>query len=241
MNIFFLVLYQPLYNLLIWLYNVLPGTDIGLAIIAISIIVKAILWPFMQVSLRSQKSLRALQPQIDALKVQFKDNREVMAKELMKLYQTAKVNPMSSCLPILIQLPILIALYRVLMNGFNAESLSALYPFVANPGTVDPLFFGLVDLSKSQVFLAVIAGAFQFWQTKMLTVKQPPKSVQAAPGAKDEEMLAAMNKSMLYVMPVMTVVIGFSLPGGLMLYWIVVTLVSILQQYLAFREPKTVG
>ncbi len=238
MNIFHTYLYQPIFNLLVFLYNVIPGADVGFAIIALTVIIKMILWPFMNKSLQSQKALQQIQPKIEELKTKHKDNKEALAKEMMELYQQEKVNPLSSCLPILLQLPVLIALYQVLLNGFGAEQMSNLYPFIQNPGTMNHIFLGLVDLSKVNIVLAVLAGGFQFWQTKMMIGKQPPKEVKGTKGAQDESVLASMNKSMMYFMPVVTVMIGASLPGGLTLYWVTITVVSIIQQLIVFKKKE---
>src|SRR3989338_4605010 len=103
MSLFHTVLYQPLYNLLIWLYNTLPGADMGFAIIALTILVKLIMWPLNQSSLVSQKALQDLQPKLEELKKQHKDDKEGLGKAMMELYKREKVNPLSSCLPLLIQ------------------------------------------------------------------------------------------------------------------------------------------
>lgn len=240
-ELFHTVLSVPIFNLLVWLYNVLPGADIGFAIIALTVLIKLVLWPFMSQSLKSQKALQELQPKIEELKSRHKDDKEALAKAMMELYQKEKVNPLASCLPLLIQLPILIALYRVLLAGFGTETLSELYGFVANPGEINHIFFGVIDLSVSSLYLAVLAGYFQFMQTRMLMHARPPKQVQGKKGAMDESMLASMNKSMLMFMPIITVVIGATLPAGLTLYWVTVNIVSILQQQFVFskiRNPK---
>lgn len=236
MGLFHTLLVQPIFNLLVFLYDVMPGGDMGFAIIFLTVIVKLILWPFMNSSLKSQKALQELQPKIEELKQKHKDDKEGLAKATMELYKNEKVNPLSSCLPLLIQFPILIALYRVLLQGFNPDALNQLYPFISNPGEIDKMFLGFLDLSLASVSLAVLAGVLQFFQTRMLMNKRPPKTVQGTPGAKDESMLAAMNKSMLYFMPAVTILIGAQLPGGLTLYWVTVTIVSIIQQMVVFRK-----
>ena len=240
MNIFYTVLYQPLFNLLIWLYNVLPFGDIGFAIIVLTILIKLILWPFTNASLRSQKALQGIQPKLDALKVEHKDDKEKLAKAMMELYTAEKVNPLSSCLPLLVQLPILWALYRVLSDGLHVDRLGALYGFIQAPTLIDTQFLGIVDLAQNSIPLAVIAGAFQFWQTKMLMARRPPSDVRKKEGARDENLMASMNKSMMYFMPVFTVVIGATLPGGLTLYWVVMNVMSIVQQYVVFRKKDAV-
>jgi YidC/Oxa1 family membrane protein insertase len=239
-GIFHTILVQPLFNLLVFLYDIIPGGDMGFAIILLTIIIKLILWPFMNSSLKSQKSLQEIQPKIEELKAKHKDDKEGLAKAMMALYQQEKVNPFSSCLPLLIQFPILIALYRVLLQGFDPAALGQLYSFVPNPGTINNLFLGFLDLAVPSLWLAIIAGVFQFFQTRMLSTKRPPKPVAGKEPAKDETMLASMNKSMLYFMPVVTVFIGATLPGGLALYWVTITVVSIVQQAVVFRSRKVI-
>lgn len=235
MNIFYTFLLQPIFNLLVFLYNIIPGADVGFAIIALTILIKVALWPLMSSSLKSQKAMQELQPKLDALKAEHGTDKEALSKAMMKLYQDEKVNPLASCLPILIQLPVLIALYQVLFHGFDATALNQLYTFIKNPGDINTIFLGLIDLEKNNLWLAVLAGVLQFFQTRMLMQRQPPKAVAKTEGAKDESMLASMNKSMMYMMPIMTVLIGMKLPGGLTLYWVTVTVFSIVQQWWVFK------
>lgn len=239
MGIFFTVLYQPLFNLLVFLYDVIPGNDIGFAIIAVTILIKLALFPVSHKSLKSQKAMASLQPKIQELKKQYKDDKETLAKEMMALYKREKVNPLSSCLPVVIQVVVLIALFQVLRAGLGSTNLDALYPFVPNPGHLDALFLNTINLAVPNIPLAILAGIVQFVQAKMLPTMRPPKAVEGSEGSKDEEMMAAMNKSMLYVMPVMTVVIGATLPGGVALYWLVSNLFMVGQQMLVFRKAKT--
>ena len=90
---------RPIFNLLIFIYNTVPGQDLGVAIILLTIVIKLILFPLSQKSIRSQKALQQLQPRIDALKKKYGSQREKMAQEMMALYKEQKVNPLSSCLP----------------------------------------------------------------------------------------------------------------------------------------------
>lgn len=241
MEIFNIILYDPLFNLLIGLYGILPFADIGFAIIALTILIKVVLWPLTRVSLKSQKALQDLQPKINEIKKKHKGNKEQLAKEMMELYTKEKVNPLSSCLPTIVQLPILFALYRVLINGLRPESLSSLYAFVPNPGDINVIFIGLVDLSEASIPLAILAGILQFFQTRMMISRRPPKNLRDKEGAKDENMMASMNKSMMTFMPIITVVIGSTLPGGLTLYWVALNAISIIQQLIVFRKKKEKG
>lgn len=226
------ILTDPLFNVLVWLYNVIPGNDLGVAIIVLTILIKAALFPLSAQSIKAQKSLQELQPKIEELKKKYKDDREAQAREMMALYKAEKVNPLSSCLPLLIQLPFLIAVFHVFSRGFDAENLNALYPFVMNPGMLNPIGFGFLDLAVPNIILAFITGAAQFWQARMLTHTRQPK----VEGSKDENMMASVNKQMMYIMPVITVVISMSLPAGLVLYWLITTVLTALQQILVFKK-----
>ncbi len=230
MAIWTTIFYQPLWNILVGLYNVLPGHDIGLVIIILTIIIKIVLFPFTLQGLRSQKALQDLQPKVDELKARYKNDKEALAKEMMALYKREKVSPASSCLPLLIQLPILLALFQVLRAGLGNPPAELLYPFISDPHGINTISFGFLDLSKVNIPMAIVAGAVQFWQTKMLQTKKVPAEVKDLPVARDETIMTTMNKQMLYVMPVMTVVIGVGLPGGLMLYWLVTSLLTVFQQ-----------
>jgi YidC/Oxa1 family membrane protein insertase len=189
-------------------------------------------------SIKAQKSLQELQPKLDELKKKHGKDQQALAQATMELYKTHKVNPFASCLPLLIQLPILLALYSVLRDGLASNNIAAhLYPFVHDPGKINPITFGVFDLSHVNYVLAVLAGVAQFLQAKTMTRKQPPKV--AGEGGKDENMMAMMNKQMLYFMPVMTIIIGIKLPAGLTFYWICTTLLTMLQQWLVSRKIKT--
>lgn len=188
--------------------------------------------------LASQKALSELQPKIEVIKKKYPKPEE-QTKAIMELYRSEKVNPFSSCLPVLIQLPIFIAVYHVFQQGLQSQNLDVLYPFIHNPGSISPLSLGIIDLSQKSYVLPVLAGIAQFFQTRMLSTKKPPLEVAKEKGAQDENMAAMMNKQMLYMMPALTVFIGISLPSGLSLYWLVTTIFSIVQQYMTFRAlPK---
>lgn len=245
-SIFTTVLLQPMLNLLVWLYDTIPGHDIGLAIISLTIIIKVLLYPLTMKQIQQQRALQNVQPKIDEIRKRLKDNKEEQGKELMALYAKEKVNPAASCLPLLVQLPVFIALYQALRVGLNSQSLNLLYPFVPNPQHIDQMFLGLVDLAKPSYVLAIGAALVQFWQTRQIlkppaaTVTQPPPEVAGSPGAKDESMAATMNKQMAYTMPIVTAVIGFSIPGGLSLYWLVMSLLTVAQQawFMKKQPPK---
>jgi len=229
------ILYQPLFNALVLIYQYLPGHDFGIAVIVLTIIIRIIFYPLMIKSIKSQRVMSELQPKIQEIQQKYKDDKEKQAKEMMALYQKEKFNPFGGCLPLLIQLPILIALYRVFWRGLQPGAMSLLYSFVPNPGAIDPTFLGLINLGEANIFLAIIAGITQFFQTKMLSPKKPKVNQK-----KDQmgQFSDLMQKQMLYFFPIFAVVILSRLPSAVGLYWIVTALFSILQQYLIFK-PKT--
>lgn len=240
------ILYEPLLNGLIYLYHVIPGKDIGFAIIILTIIIKIILFFPSLSSIKSQKSLQETQPKLEALRKKYKDDKEELGRQLMKFYKENKVNPLSSCLPLLIQLPILIALYRVFFGGMTAdaetgilvsEQLEHLYGYLRDIYSSTPIntfFLGFVDMAKSgNIILALLAGAAQFWQGRTMSARKPAIKT---PGSKDESRTAAINRQMLYFMPIITVYFGYAFPAGLALYWIISTLFTIAQQYYFFQK-----
>lgn len=228
------LIYQPIFNLFVWLYAFIP--DVGAVILLVTLIVKLVLYPLTHKSIKAQKELSELQPKLEELKKKYKGDQQTLAQETMKLYKEHKVNPFGSCLPLLVQLPIFLALYWVFQAGLTSNDFSMLYGFVPNPGNINPLTVGGLDLSKPNVVLALLAGLAQYWQAKMMISKRPPKN--AGEGSKDEDMAAMMNKQMLYFMPLLTVFIGFSFPGGLALYWLFSTVFTIIQQYVLFHKQN---
>ncbi len=236
------ILFRPILNLLIWLYGALPGADLGIAIIVLTIIIKLILYPFTVAQIKQQRALQTMQPKIAEIRKRLKDDKEAQAKELMELYRKDKVNPAASCLPLVIQLPVFIALYQALSVGLKSQALTMLYSFVPNPGTVHAMLFGFMDLTQPNYVLAVLAAAVQFWQTWMMmkppgATTPPPSEVKEEKGAKDEDMAAMVNKQMMYVMPIMTLINRIKLHGGLTLYWFVMSLLTVAQQYWLMRKP----
>ena len=235
-ELFTAIFYQPLLNLLVWVYNILPNHDLGLSIIILTILVKALLAPLSWKQLESQKQLQDIQPKINELKEQYKDDKQGLAQAQMKYFQEQKINPMASCLPLLVQFPFLIALFYVFVNGLKGDGYAELlYPFVQNPGTLNHTMLGFLSLSENNnIILAVVVGAIQFWQSKLMTAKRPPKVA----GSKDEDMAAMMSKQMLYFMPVITGVMTYQFPGGLGVYWFFQTVLAIGQQYLFNMKTK---
>lgn len=229
-----LILYQPLLNALILLYQYLPGNDFGIAIILLTIFIRILLYPLIVKSLRSQKILAELQPKILEIQTKYKEDREKQVKEIIGLYQKEKINPLAGFFSLLIQLPILVALYQVFWKGLRPEEMTNLYSFVSRPEIIDPTFLGIINLGRPSLFLAVLAGLSQFFQTKISTSRFVfNRGEQRGAMVQFSKMIQKQN---LYFFPIFTILILLKLPSALALYWIVTGLFSIGQQYLIFKN-----
>lgn len=236
-EIFNILLIQPLFNVLIFLYNFIPLHDLGLSVIILTIIVRILISPLSIKAVRSQRALTVLQPKIKEIQEKYKGDAKRQNEEVMKLYKESKTNPFSGCLPLLIQLPIFIALFQILNKLGDNNQFSLLYSFVEKPENISTSFLGILDLAKKSSVLAVLAGVFQFIQSKMMT-SLTPKSESSSKGGQAEEMTKMMTKQMTYMMPVILVFIYWNLPSVLSLYWIVITIFSIGEQYYINKKIK---
>ncbi|HEX5429958.1 MAG TPA: YidC/Oxa1 family membrane protein insertase [Patescibacteria group bacterium] len=213
----------PLINLMVFAYHYIP--DVGLVIILLTVIIRLLLLPSFHKSLKHQRALQKLQPKMDEIKEKYKDDKEAQSKAIMELYSIHKVNPLSSCLPLIIQIPILIALYEVFIQSLNGKPLQGLYHFVPNPGQINPMFLHWINLGSHNIYMAIIAAVSQYFLGRM---QQPTRS--------KDPMANMMRTQMLYLFPAVTLFIGFRLPAGLVLYWIVTTLFGLGQQYYILRK-----
>lgn len=234
------IIYYPLYNLLIFLAWLVPGHSLGWAIIFLTILIRlALLSPSIKAS-KAQIRMQMLQPQMARIKKEIKDQKE-QGKALMELYKKEGVSPFASCLPLLIQLPIIFILYRVFLNinhyGLNPENL---YSFTPHMDTVNQYFYGL-DLAKPELwFLPLLAGASQFVLSKLMLPMMPKAKNRDKNSPPDmADTMAMANKQMIYIFPLITIFIARSLPAGIGLYWVVTTLFGIAQQL--YVNKKVLG
>ncbi len=226
-NFFNTIIIYPLLNLLVFFYNYIP--DIGAVIILVTVLVRLALLPSFHKSLKHQRALSALQPKMHEIREKYKDDKEAQAKATMELYKIHKVNPLSSCLPLLIQLPILIGLYQVFVRSLRGGQLVGLYSFITAPQSINPMFLHFLDLSKMNIYMAVIAGVLQYFLSK----------ISLPPTQGTDQMSKMLSYQTLYFLPLITIVFGSRFPAGLTLYWIVTTLFGIGQQYyILHKEAK---
>lgn len=233
-QLFHSFIYQPIFNALVFFYNFIPGHDLGISIILLTIVIRLFLYPLSQKQIESQKKMQELQPEIKRVQEKYKNDKERQGKELMNLYKEKKVNPASGCLPLVVQIIFIIALYRALVAGINFSGCKDLYSFVACPEKIGTSFLGILDLAKPSIVLAVLTAAAQFVQTKMMMGTMRP----AASGGKSD-FTQTMNQQMLYLGPLLTLFIGARFPAGLPLYWLVMTLFMIGQQYWVTKKSPS--
>jgi YidC/Oxa1 family membrane protein insertase len=233
-------LYQPIYNALIFVVSHVPGFNLGIAIILLTILIRLILFLPSQKGLESQRKLQDLQPRIKKLQEKYKDNQQKLASETFALYKEYKVNPFGSCLPLVFQLPILIGLFYVIQTGLNPDNIHLLYAPLQgfDLSLIDSNFFGLLNLQQREVFvLPLIVAALQFFQMKLALAKKgkPAESKKekqitkkdSKPGGVEMQKASEM---MVYILPAMIALFTASVPSGVGLYWGTSTIFGILQQ-----------
>lgn len=224
-NIFF----KPLYNLLVHLIAILPGHSVGLAVIIVTILVKLILLPFHIKTVVSQIQLKKIQPEIDRIKEEIPDRTE-QAKKTMDLYKKYGVNPLSGCLPILIQIPVVISLYYVFFQGFTFNP-EMIYSSVSIPETLKTTFLG-ADLGGKSLGLAILAGLTQFFQ---ISITNKRTSVQAGNGIQ-AQIGKSLQFQMKYILPLFIMFIAYRISGAVALYWVVNNVVSIIIELIISRK-----
>lgn len=248
-NLWHLLLYQPIVNALIFLYQAF-SQNFGLAIIVLTILIRGLLIPLTLPSMKAAKKMRELAPELEKLKKKHKKDKQALAKAQMGLYRQHGANPAAGCLPQIIQLIILIALYqafiRVLrVDGDVIQKLNqVLYPSLQLPIDVQiNTRFLWLDLNKPDILkipglpiplpgvFLIAAAVLQFISSKLMSpsVAAVQKQAKKTP-EKTDDMAAVMQTQMLYLFPLMTIMIGYSFPSGLVLYWFVFSIFTAAQQ-----------
>ncbi len=253
------VLIQPLANLLIVFSNWLGS--LGGAIIASTLLVRVLLLPLVLPRLRSSEKMKELQPKLKKLQKKYQDDKQKLAKEQMKLYKEAGVNPAAGCLPTILQMVILIALFQVFRRVLNPEAVGSLqnllYPGVSFPAGGINFDFLHMDLAQSAnlaqlgswrekfpgaLLLLVLTAATQFFTARLSQARSKPAQAMAKKTEqKTDDMATMMQKQMIFMMPLMTLLIGTKLPAGVTLYWFVFSLTGLIQQLLVKNQFQLGG
>ena len=236
LSLFNTALFEPLHNALAFLVSIMPGGDIGLAVIILTVIVKLILYPLTQKSIESNRKMKLLEPELKKIKEEYKDKKEEQAKKTFELYKQNKINPFAGCLIILIQLPIIIALYYVFLKGLDFTS--GLYSFITPPTVINPNFLGLIDMGAHSLILAILAGVTQFFQTRLSMPKAEPR------GEKDNSFQGSLKRSMdlqmRYFLPLFIGFVAFQVQAAVALYWVTSNTFTIGQELIgSWKKSKT--
>jgi YidC/Oxa1 family membrane protein insertase len=199
---FSVFLLQPLYNGFIFLIDSIPGGDVGVAVIIFTAIVRLALFPLAKKSIVNQMKIRAYEGDVADIKEKYKTNRQEQAEKIMQFYKEKGLNPLSGLLLVIVQIPIIFGLYFVFMkSGFPEVHIESLYSFVKDPGQVNLMFLGLLDVSAKSYLLALICSATQFFQIKLSLPPPKPKKQGVSPSFGDD-LARSMNMQMRYIFPV---------------------------------------
>lgn len=234
------VFFRPLLNALVFLTSILPFHDLGFAVILLTILVRFLLFPFTHHSVKAQVKMRSLEPEIARIRDELKNNQEEQARRIMALYKEHGVNPFSGCLMLLIQLPILIALYQVFLVGVKDMS-THLYSFVSMPSSLQTVFLGVINLMEVSIFLAALSGLTQFIQMKLAvppsarSLTEKNSSLQQKP-----DISRIMTAQMTYVMPGIIFVIGLKFPSAVSLYWTTMNLFAIVHEMIVRKKAEKI-
>jgi len=236
-TVFHTAFYDPIYNALVALVALLPGSDVGIAIVILTITIRLILLPFSLSAARMQRAMNVLQPKIKELKEKHKGDKEKEALETLALYREAKVNPFSSILTVLIQIPVLLALYFVFMyEPFSTINTVRLYPFTPLPGDVSLQFLGIISVAGKSLVLAVLAGVTQFFQAHLALGGTMKPS--GTPGMQ-ADFQKVMSIQLKYVFPFLIGTISYTTSGAIALYFITTNLAGSLQEWYVRRSLAT--
>lgn len=268
MNLFDAVVVQPILNLLMAIYAIIPGSDFGLSVIIFTIITRLLLWPLIKKQLHQAKAIRKMQPELKKIRQKHKKDKQAQGLAMMELYKKHNISPFGSIGVLLIQLPILLAIYRVVqifvmhrddLGKYTYDfmtNLPAVKQLVDNPDTFNQNFLGVIDLTEHAVssngtsvgliFLALLAAVLQFFISKQMSPNSDDKKrlrdvlAEAGDGkdADQSEINAIMMRKMMKIMPVMLFVIMISLPGALALYLATSNAVAYLQNKIILKKDQ---
>ena len=223
------VFYQPLYNGLIFLFTVLPWADAGFVVIIFTIVIKLILFPLSIKATRAQMEMKEIEGELKDIKEKYKDNKELQTQKTMELYKEKNINPFASLLVLIIQLPIIIALYRVFLHsGLPKIDMTMLYHYVAIPAQVSMQFLWIHDISSRSIVLAVLAGISTYFQVKYsIPVDVATDKSKKTP---QEDMMRMFQTQMKYFFPILVFFISWSISAAVSLYWVTSNVFSVVQE-----------
>lgn len=231
------LIYNPLLNILVLLLSYVTFGDLGFAVIILTIIIKAILYPLSKKAIVSQIEMASIQKDIADIKAK-KLSKEEEAKETFALYKEKNVNPFSGCLVLIIQIPVIFGLYYVFAKGLNLDS-SALYSFVHAPAAINTVFLGLVDLLKvHSIPIAVLTAATQFAQVHLSPTQKMQSTMNSGQTGLSADIQKSMQVQMKWVLPLLIGFFAYQIQAAVGLYWIVNNLITMIQERSIARHLK---
>lgn len=268
MNLFDVIIVQPILNLLMAIYAIVPGGDFGISIIIFTVIIRFLLWPLVKKQLHQTKAMRKMQPELQKLQAKYKNDKQAQGLAMMELYKKHNISPFGSIGVLLIQLPILIGIYRVVQifamhrdelgkftYGFM-ENIPVVKELIANPDNFNQNFLGFIDLTQHAIsengvvigllVLALLASLLQFLLSKQMSPNannnKRLRDVLAEAGqgkeADQAEVNAIVMRKMMKFMPVMLFFVMISLPGALALYMATGNAVAFVQNKIILGKDK---
>lgn len=233
-SFFTTVLIEPIYNAFIALIAYVPGHDAGLAIIALTILIRIIFLPAFSQALKTQHGMRRVEPELEAIKEKYKDDKQEQARQSMALFRKHGIKPFATFFSLLIQLPIFIALYAVfLREGFPELAHHLLYAGTPVPEFVQVLFLGFLDLTAAKnILLAVVVAGVQLVQSRLsLGALKPTEGMKP-----EKAQMLSIQRQMLYMIPIVMGVVSYTAPAAAGLYLLTNAIISLLQELLVRRQ-----
>ena len=239
-NIFHAVIYQPLYNALVYLVDIIPSHDIGIAVIVLTIVIRIVLFPLSKKVVESQMAMKKIAPEVEEIKKKYKKNSAEQSQAVFALYKEKGVHPFASFGLLLVQFPILIGLYWVFaQGGFPKVDPMILYPFVLAPDSIGMNFLGLVDMgARHNIFLAGLVALTQLVYSRL---SMGPRGTETATEATlSSDMAKSFDLQARYFFPAMFGVIAYFVVAAAPLYWVTSNVCMIAQEYAMGRrfDPK---
>ncbi len=243
-DIFNVAFYQPLYNGLVFLIYIFPFGDVGFAIIVLTIVVKFIIFPFTHKSVKTQAKLREIEPEVKKIKKQHEKDKQQQAQKMMELYRKHGVNPFSGCTLILVQLPIILALYWVFWKGLtNGIDMSNLYTITPIPDTINFNFLGFIDIMGKSMIFALAAGITQHFQMRLSMpqiMEKEPKPAHDSTTSFKSEFAKSFRIQMKYGFPVLVFFIAYTISSAVAIYWTTSNLFSITHELVVKKKAKAI-
>lgn len=214
---------NPIFNLLILLYKYITFEDLGLAIIALTILIRLVLYPLFYKGMKGQSMMQKIQPEIKKVQETHKNDKEAQALALMNIYKENKINPFSSFFYILVQMPVLFAVYRIFRTDIVGQ-LKYLYTFITPPEMIHSISLGLIDMTQTSIIIVVLAAVAQYIQGKLSL------------GANKNQQTAGFARYMVFLGPVITIMILPKFSAALGVYWLTTSVFSIFQQRIINKQ-----